>query len=813
MKVRDIIKDNAEYYENESGIIESPEVSIILPTYSRGKSGLLKKALDSVVMQTFTNFEFIIVDDASIDGSFDLCLNYMKEDNRIRIIRHKKNIGLPAISTYEAYKICRGNYIAYMFDDNQWELQALEKTISFMSNNNVKASYGIVRVPDPNTGKWAYLGNQKEPVENILPFNNCVGAGSVVLHREVLEKVGLHDPHLALTRLCDWDLWLRIIEYYRFVQTNFFFSTELGTTQSDSHGNSYEMDCWFFREHQQLRNRDQLLVENYDEIDVNAYSRSNSPYYADNLEKHYAQYKDKFWHNDMEMNKLHAECVGQVLHILIYCSGVTASIMSFTNYKGNKYVFSFAPLNSYFFSLIIKCDIIIFARELRNSKNELRIFEKIKIPCYYYIDDNFVEIAEESDLPYTAEIAKLTTTENLSKFKGIITSCENLKNYFLDEKLHENVLILKPVVYSGKKDEKMEMDKITVGFMGGEFRSGILKKCVIPALKALAHKYKIRFVYPSTKYETHGEYEIDGVEMIEIPRTLNYQLCLNLYNKIGIDILVHCGEELSNNRYKTQNALINASYLDAVLVASNIQPYCADEENAMRFLTAENTEDEWRKVLDKIIGDKSRQEFLKKNAKIFVEETFNENSAWLEVENAFSNIERGTWEKYCSNAEILYGCLCNANRGYNVFNGNRVYVPEKLCFIKAEKEAVKYYFKPNTQRISELGLLFAMEGKCSGKVILDIYKSIGMKITEIIKPIDMISLDGYTDFVLDEPIKVDKGDTFYLTIQVQYDKMDGYLGWFEDLEQRTFVYRLFNRLGYRLPKKDVLFIDCRDNGL
>ena len=41
----------------------------------------------------------------------------MKEDNRIRIIRHKKNIGLPAISTYEAYKICRGNYIAYMFDD------------------------------------------------------------------------------------------------------------------------------------------------------------------------------------------------------------------------------------------------------------------------------------------------------------------------------------------------------------------------------------------------------------------------------------------------------------------------------------------------------------------------------------------------------------------------------------------------------------------------------------------------------------------------------------------------------------------------
>ena len=123
-----------------------PEVSVLLPTFRRAKSGLFEKAVQSVLHQSFESLELIIIDDASTDGTADLIARFMKEDARVSCIRHQYNIGLPAISEYEGYMRARGEYIAFIFDDNEWEPRALEETISLMKERQIRACYGYGRL-------------------------------------------------------------------------------------------------------------------------------------------------------------------------------------------------------------------------------------------------------------------------------------------------------------------------------------------------------------------------------------------------------------------------------------------------------------------------------------------------------------------------------------------------------------------------------------------------------------------------------------------------------------------------------------------
>ena len=78
--------------KNDSEIILKPQISIGLPVYNGEK--LLRKSLDSILSQTFSDFELIISDNASSDLTPDICKEYLKRDKRIRYVRQKKNLGV-----------------------------------------------------------------------------------------------------------------------------------------------------------------------------------------------------------------------------------------------------------------------------------------------------------------------------------------------------------------------------------------------------------------------------------------------------------------------------------------------------------------------------------------------------------------------------------------------------------------------------------------------------------------------------------------------------------------------------------------------
>lgn len=134
MKVKEFIKDEVIY--KSINLIESPIVSIILPTYCRGDNGLLERAIKSVINQSFTNWELIIVDDGSKDNTREIIEELMKKDNRVVYIRNEFNSGLPALRVNQGIIKARGKYIAYQFDDDEWYENMLQDLYNEIKKKN-----------------------------------------------------------------------------------------------------------------------------------------------------------------------------------------------------------------------------------------------------------------------------------------------------------------------------------------------------------------------------------------------------------------------------------------------------------------------------------------------------------------------------------------------------------------------------------------------------------------------------------------------------------------------------------------------------
>ena len=201
IRVKDIIKDNSIWLPSQD-YNEKKKLSILMPTYGRGKNGFFKRAVTSYIEQTFKDTELIIVDDANVDGTSEQIDEFMKQDKRISCIRHKKNMGLPAVSTYEALKKARGEYIGFLFDDCVLYPSAYERTLEKMEEEGAQASYGrvLLHIDKNNLSKSLELYCKEEHLDN-LEITNLIGNIAIVFKKDILETVGYFDPHVCLTRV------------------------------------------------------------------------------------------------------------------------------------------------------------------------------------------------------------------------------------------------------------------------------------------------------------------------------------------------------------------------------------------------------------------------------------------------------------------------------------------------------------------------------------------------------------------------------------------------------------------------------------
>jgi O-antigen biosynthesis protein len=191
---------------------EAPIISVILPTYRRCR--LLERSISSVLGQTFSEFELLVMDDGSADGSNELIERFRAKDSRVVHVRHDRNCGLPALRVNEGIELARGRYIAFQFDDDLWLPNALKALFDEANGRSGE----VVAV-----GKCHRQGAE----ESMLPYvdlnlinlyhQNRLANNSVLVPRSLFEKYGMYDCHISMRRLCDWDLWLRYIKYVPFV--------------------------------------------------------------------------------------------------------------------------------------------------------------------------------------------------------------------------------------------------------------------------------------------------------------------------------------------------------------------------------------------------------------------------------------------------------------------------------------------------------------------------------------------------------------------------------------------------------------------
>ena len=195
-------------------MVIKPKISVLMPVYNAEK--FLHEAIDSILNQTFGDFEFIIINDASTDNSKQLILSY--QDSRIRYYENKTNLGV-AKTLNKGLGLAKGKYIARMDADdislpNRFELEYE----SLMTDKNLVLVCSLFDYIDERS---VFLSTYRrafssEEIFYRLQFRNCFAHPTVIFNKKVIvdDFGGYNDKYEAE----DADLWLRLSKKHKIVQ-------------------------------------------------------------------------------------------------------------------------------------------------------------------------------------------------------------------------------------------------------------------------------------------------------------------------------------------------------------------------------------------------------------------------------------------------------------------------------------------------------------------------------------------------------------------------------------------------------------------
>lgn len=186
-----------------------PAVSIILPAFNCEK--YIDKAIHSVLQQTFTDFEFIIINDGSTDKTEMIVLNYA--DPRIVYLKNPENKGL-IYTLNRAVALAHGKYIARMDADDICMPERIAKQKEFLDQNTniavLATTINFINDTGEKTGVWE-LDRQTTTPEQIkrkIIFENCIAHPTVMMRAELVKELKYSKKQKNVE---DYDLWLRVL--------------------------------------------------------------------------------------------------------------------------------------------------------------------------------------------------------------------------------------------------------------------------------------------------------------------------------------------------------------------------------------------------------------------------------------------------------------------------------------------------------------------------------------------------------------------------------------------------------------------------
>jgi glycosyltransferase involved in cell wall biosynthesis len=652
MKVKDIIS-SSEWIPSRRYGQDKPLISVILPTFRRGASGLFMKAARSVLNQSLSELELIIVDDASIDGTANQIKKLMEQDYRVSCIHHPENVGLPAISEYEALMKAQADYLAFAFDDDEFYPHALQELFSYSIKNDSSIIHGYVdlHVHDNISNREVKVsGFGREGLTQVnLSVKNYFSNNAVLLHRRVINNVGFYDPHVAISRVCDWDLWRRISKCFHIISVEVSVGQVLGPSTNDSLGHTYPMEHWQIMEWMNFSRNDQLLPKYFEEYDVIKVPDQLSRQTQLTIEEIRENFRNKFWYPKQTTPQFYYLSAKQKKD----CFDEDGRILVVTNYHDVTTTLCFEHLPQFFQQRVriiypnncfpdemIGASAVVFIRMLPDFAEWIEYAKKMKIPHYYFLDDNFLLLREEKAYAAAYDFFTIDKVRNsLKSFKGVLLSTHSLIKYFKENNLHDNLIYYPPianrsVIYEntgvGLKKEKM----LRIAYFGGSHRHQPFKEIVFPAIREFSVDHSVELFLGGVNQNSLPTSE--NLNIYHFPFEMSYDLALGRFASFDIDIIVHPNSQTINNSYKTFNVLINAMAIGATPILNNAPPYDILGPEKVALLCNED-KDSWLDSIRIVYENPDLAKIIKNNLNQFCLKYYNGDANTIAINNIFKS--------------------------------------------------------------------------------------------------------------------------------------------------------------------------------
>lgn len=189
-----------------------PTVSVILPTYNR--EATIERAINSVLNQSYENFELILVNDGSTDDTKKIVSEFT--DDRLHVLTHKKNRGAAAARN-SGLEVAEGEFVAFQDSDDIWDRLKLEKQLLAFSDlplNNGTIYTKLRRHQLDGTVHTVPQNIEHGDVQDRILRHNFIPIQTTVVRKRCFDEFGTFDERYP--RLIDWEFWIRISNSYEF---------------------------------------------------------------------------------------------------------------------------------------------------------------------------------------------------------------------------------------------------------------------------------------------------------------------------------------------------------------------------------------------------------------------------------------------------------------------------------------------------------------------------------------------------------------------------------------------------------------------
>lgn len=222
-----------------------PQVSIITPTYNCAE--FIVQTIESVLAQSYADWEMIISDDCSTDNTLEVIKPYLESDARIKYICNDKNSGA-AITRNNALRLAQGRWIAFLDSDDLWHPEKLEKQIAFMEQNGYAFSYTDYTLIDEQSHSLGQMVIGPNRITKLGMYAYCwLGCLTVMYDSTVVGLVQIAD----IKKNNDYAMWLKVVkkaECYRLPQSLAQYRKRSGSISNHSYLSLIKWHYKLFRE-------------------------------------------------------------------------------------------------------------------------------------------------------------------------------------------------------------------------------------------------------------------------------------------------------------------------------------------------------------------------------------------------------------------------------------------------------------------------------------------------------------------------------------------------------------------------------------